>query len=357
MTLPSIIRRSISAALVQSISAVLVQLAIALLISAGHATPARAMCCPFPCVGCDIDNSGQATFIVMDRENGLVGIIPNIRLTGPANSFALVVPTPSVPTLHPVAKEIWQQATGLTAPPARMFSSGGPGCGSEEIAAVPANETDAIEIIATRSVGSFLATTIRATDPLGLVTWLRSNGFEVTEPEAQALGRYVSRGWVFTAMKLDPASPEAQRPAGGWDVNVNPVEFRYAATQVEVPLELMAINRDGFFPVAFYVVDDHRVELTGFQTNYVNRISSREFNAIDERYPEVALHLHAGAFLTRLDRTFQSNEIMAGSQMVVRAASDRELNWSNIPSGPVVPLESILFLALPVGLFRRRLRR
>jgi len=351
MTLPSVIRRSIAAALLQ--------LAIALLVIAPGATPARAMCCPFPCIGCDIDNSGQATFIVMDRENGLIGVIPNIRLTGPANSFALVVPTPTVPTLHPVAKEIWQQATGLTAPPPRMFSSdgSGSGCGSEEIVAVPASETDAIEIIATRSVGSFLATTIRATDPLGLVAWLRGNGFEVTGPEAEALGRYVARGWVFTAMKLDPASPEAQRPAGGWDVNVNPVEFRYAATEVEVPLELMAINRDGFFPVVFYVVDDHRVELSGFQTNYVNQISSREFNAIDERYPEVALRLHAGAFLTRLDRTFQSNDIMAGSQMVVRAPSDRELNWSNIPSGPVVPLESIFFLAIPFGLFRRRLRR
>ncbi len=350
MTMPSILRRSIPA--------ILIHLAIALMVSAGSTTPARAMCSPFPCFDCDINNSGQATFIVMDRANGLVGVIPNIRLTGSANSFALVVPTPTVPTLHPVAKEIWQQATGLTAPPPRTFSSGGSGCGGDEVFGTsPEGRTDAIEIIASRTVGSFLATTIRATDPEGLVAWLRSNGFQVTEPEAQALGRYVTRGWVFTAMKLDPASPEARRPAGGWDVNVNPVEFRYAATQVEVPLELMAINRDGFFPVVFYLVDDHRVELAGFQPNYVNQISNREFSAIEERFPEIAVRLRPGAFLTRLDRTFEGGDAMSGSLMFVRAPSDRELNWSNISNGLLLPLESILFLAIPAGLFRRRFRR
>ena len=73
----------------------------------------------------------------------------------------------------------------------------------------PVADTDGLEIIAARSIGSFLATTIRASDPQGLVVWLRNNGFQVTEPEARLLGGYVSRGWVFTAMKLDPASPEA----------------------------------------------------------------------------------------------------------------------------------------------------
>lgn len=330
---------------------------VALLSAPGAATPASAMCCPFPCYGCDIDNSGQATFIILDREQGLVGVIPNIRLTGPATTFALVVPTPTVPTLYPVAKEVWQQLASLTAPPARSFVSDGSGCGESQIVSTPAETRDDLEIIAVTSVGSFLATTIRASDSVGLVAWLRDNGFQVTDPEAQLLGGYVSRGWVFTAMKLDPASPEAQRPAGGWDVNVNPVEFRYAATEVEVPLQLMAINRDGFFPVVFYVVDEHRVELAGFQTNYVNRISASELSAISSGFADVGSRLHTGAFLTRLDRTFRNGDAMTGSPMLVRAPTDHESNWSGAPSGPIFPLESILFLALPAGLLRRRSRR
>ena len=140
-------------------------------------------------------------------------------------------------------------------------------------------------------------------------------------------------------------------------MNVNPVEFRYAADEVEVPLELMAINRDDFFPVIFYVVDDHRVDLAGFQTNYVNQISHTELTAINNGFSEVGSRLRPGAFLTRLDRTFRTSDAMTGSQMVVRAPSDRELRWSNAPFGSVLPLESVLFLILPAGLLRRRLRR
>ena len=261
------------------------------------ASEARAMCCCFPCIDCEIFNGGQATFVIVEREVGRVALIPNIRITGPAESFALVVPTPTVPELEAVDGTIWQQAPQLTARPVNFSSSdGGGGCGEEDIFsnAPPAEDAD-VDIIRRTSVGAFIATTIRAGDALSLVGWLTTNGYATTPAEQEILGRYVGRGWVFTALKLDPADPESRRPNEGWDTNVNPVEFRYAATSVEVPLDLMSVNRSESFPVLFYVIDDHRASLDGFQVNYANRLSDREFEAIDGLYPVLATRLASGA--------------------------------------------------------------
>jgi len=316
----------------------------------------RAMCSCFPCDDCVIVNSGQATFVVFDREGGTVGIIPNILITGPAATFALIVPTPVVPELTPVDKGLWTQVSQLTAAPIRTFSGGDNnlGCSQAVDEAVPAGDSGT-EVIVTRTVGSFIATTIRSSDSRSLVAWLLENDFEVTESEAQILARYVAREWVFTAMKLDPSSPESQVPNDGWNVNVNPVEFRYAATDVEVPLDLLSINRSDFFPVRFYVVDDHRMTLDGFQTNYANRLSDKEFEAIGETYPLVADRLASGRFLTRLERTYTSDDPTTGTLMFGPAAIDEEVFWPDRAApGPVFPLESLVFFLLPAGLLRRR---
>jgi hypothetical protein len=331
-------------------------LALALLVACvAVPTVARAMCSCFPCVDCEIFNSGQATFIIVERDAAHVSLIPNIRIEGPAERFALVVPTPTVPTLQSVDKIIWQESTALTAPPVN-FSDGGSGCGQESSEAAPTSFDD-VEIISRTSVGAFIATTIRAGDAVGLVGWLNANGFETTPAEQQILGRYVERDWVFTALKLDPADPESRRPNEGWDTNVNPVAFRYAATSVEVPLDLMGINRSPSFPTLFYVVDDHRAQLDGFQVNYANRLSDREYSAIRNRYPTLATRLHAGAYLTRLDRTFNPGDAMTGSLRLEKSGSDRELFWPNQQGGITIPLEGMIFLLVPAGLLRRRRER
>ncbi|HEX7878912.1 MAG TPA: DUF2330 domain-containing protein [Candidatus Eisenbacteria bacterium] len=319
---------------------------------------ARAMCSCFPCDECQIVNSGQATFIMFDREGGTVRLIPNILITGPAASFALIVPTPTVPELAPVDKALWSQLSTLTQPPVTSFggSSGGPGCSQVDESPSPADNSGT-EIIATRSIGSFIATTIHSSDPRSLVSWLFSNGFEVTEAEAQALARYVSIGWYFTAMKLDPESPESQVPDGGWFVNVNPVEFRYAADRVDVPLDLLGINRSDFFPVRFYVVDDHRRTLEGYQTNYANQLSEKELDAMGQSQPLAAGYLAPGRFLTRLERTYGYQDVLEGSLPLVVADSDEEVYWPDRRFGPTFPLESLVFLLLPAGLLRRRRER
>ncbi len=74
----------------------------------------------------------------------------------------------------------------------------------------------------------------------------------------------------------------------------------------------------------FYVVDDHRTTLPGFQTGYANRVSSSEFRAIESAYPSVAPYVEDGRFLTKLSRTFGSQDAMIETLTLARAGSDDE---------------------------------
>ena len=81
-------------------------------------------------------------------------------------------------------------------------------------------------------------------------------------------------------MRLDTSKPGTTVPLGGWDNNVDPVELTYASPTLEVPLDILAINRSGFLPMVFFVVDEHRTTLPGFATLYANRLTAGETAAI-----------------------------------------------------------------------------
>jgi hypothetical protein len=308
--------------------------------------PARAMCIPFPCDDCELLSRGQMNLVVFDRDAGRIKMVPNIRITGDAADFALVVPTPGLPTLSPASSLIWTEATALTAPlRTRGFSSGdgGLGCQSTQFAAPTDNESaedrSGVIVHDRVAVGAFIATILSSDDPEALVGWLNRHNYDVTSEEAAALAPFVARGWFFTTMKLDTSIPAGQRPASGWDNNVDPVLIEYEGDDLEVPLAILDVNRAASLPMVFYVVDDHRAALEGFQTFYANRFDESEHAALLGLYPNLGEFVAPGRFLSRLDRTFQSTDAMAGSITIGEAATDDEFRrttnssnlWGAIP--------------------------
>jgi hypothetical protein len=312
-------------------------------------SPAAAMCVPFPCNDCELVSWGQLNLVIMDRSPGRVRLIPNIRLIGDAADFALVVPTPSDPVITPAPREVWSEALALTAPlgsfrqDADRFTLG---CSTTtEPPVTPAGSDDAVTVHRNETIGAFLATILSSTDPAALVRYLRERNFPVDGEESLAVATLVTRGWYFTAMKLDTSNPAAQVPPGGWDNNVDPVTFTYEAGEFELPLSFLGINRGFRVPMVFYVVDDHRVTLSGFRTTYANRISEDEYQAIGTRHPWLAGYVAPGRFFTRLDRTFTGTEPMAGFLPLEQAPRDDEFRRMNSWSG--IPADWLLLGAVP----------
>lgn len=321
------------------------------------APPAGAMCMPF-CRDCDLRSRGQMNWVILDADGQHVGLIPNVRLEGPAADFGLVVPTPSVPDVVPVPVEIWDESTRLTAPvAARGDERGGLGCGGPDpIVVAPADVQD-VNIVTHTTVGAFDVTVLAVSDSQALVDWLNQNGFTYDPQDVARFAPYVAAGWVFTAMHLTPGVPVPQ----SWDTNVDPVLFTFQAPEVRIPLPLVAIHRADTFPMAFFVLADHRMDLPGFTTTYANRLSQDELQAIRRRYPALGSFLTADRFVTRLDRTFRADDPMDQDLVLVRAASDAEFRrvtrsviYGGFPSGAGMLLAG---LGLAWMLDRRRRSR
>jgi hypothetical protein len=283
--------------------------------------PASAMCMPV-CTDCDLRSGGQTNWLILDPDGRHVGMIPNVRLEGSAADFGLIVPTPSVPDLVPVSVSVWDESFQLTAPlVVRGDSPSGDalGCNADRVAPLVVAPDD-VNILVSETVGEFDVVILQAGDSQALVDWFNQNGFTYDSGDAARFAPYVEAGWVFTAMHL---SEGAQVPTR-WDTNVDPVLFTFETDAVRIPLPLLAMRRTDVFPMAFFVVSDHRMDLPGFNTAYANRLSASETEAIRDRYPTLGSFLTAGRFVTRLDRTFQVDDPMDTDLELVRAADDSE---------------------------------
>lgn len=306
-------------------SLALLGLSLAVVFCALAVKQVQAVCVLFPCLECNVVSSGQINLVVMDRAAGRIQLVPNIRILGEAEDFALVVPTPSVPELDPVSDVIWNEASILTRAVNLGSRNDGIGCGESSLVVFDGSAEDDLDggvtVINEIPVGSFQATIISSNDADSLAVWLEENEYLITPADAEKLEPLVEAGWVFTAMKL---REEISMPPGGWNTNVHPVRFIYEADEFELPLPFLTINRAPSLPLTFFVVDDHRMSLPGFDTFYANDISMDEYRAIEARHPNLAAFLGPGRWLTRLMRTFRSDTPMDRMVTLVRSSDDAE---------------------------------
>jgi hypothetical protein len=318
---------------------------VALAPAAGHA-----ICCPVVPPGQELISSGQLNLVV--RDGTTFRLVPNVRISGTADDFALIVPTPGLPALAPVTGDLWNEARNLTRPGVRRRANE-LDCGTASVAitAVDTQFADAtVTVHFQENVGDFEATVISSTTPQSLVNWLTSNGYLPDATLTAAFDPLVADGWYFTAMKLVPGTPV---PVDGWDTSVDPVEFTFTAGALDIPLDVLAINVSSVMEMTVYAVDDHRMNLSGFDTLYANRLSAGELAAVRTSYPTLGAYLGEGRVLTRMSRTFQAEELQ-GTIRLERAATDDETRW--IAEGSGVPGDVLLLAGLILGLAWRSAR-
>ena len=294
----------------------------ALLLASGRA---HAMCCPIPGGGGWIASDVQVSYVVMDRENGRVDLIPNIRFAGVSEDFSLVVPTPTLPTLSAAPERIWDEAALLTAPVASRATTTYFSCTlqtSSLSTPLPPGAGDGITVHGRVTMGGFTATTVSSDSPGALARWLDDNGFESGAAESSRFAPYVERKWFFTAMRPDTATP---MPHSGWDADVLPVRVSYAATELEVPLPIVTVNQSPRLLMQFYVLDDTKTHLDGFVTLYANTLTEGEVASIRTQYPALAGLVAPGRVLTKLRATTFSDAMTSASIHLERAPDNKDV--------------------------------
>lgn len=297
------------------------RLLVALAILLGIAPRAGAICCPVPCVGCALQWNSQFNIAVLDRAAGRMRLVPNIQFGGVSPDFALVVPTPALPEFALAPAAIWTEVLQATQP---LRSNTGSALGCQSNAVSPSTPDGGVTVHAQQTIGGLQATVISSSDAVGLVDWLVTHGYGLLPADAARFAPYVNRGWFFTAMRPDTTMVTGQMPPGGWNAQVQPVVISYPAATFEVPLDLLSINASSFSPIVVFAVDDHRMTLDGFRTDYANRLTASEFSAMQRLYPGLASFLQPGRFLTRLQYDMSGLNPPQGSVVLHQAPNDAE---------------------------------
>ena len=154
-------------------------------------------CDAFSAKGQPVTFGDQSNIIVWNPDTKTEHFIRNAFFNTKAKDFGFIAATPTVPEL----KESSAKAYGYLAsfkPHETSF-----GCGAQ----AEANSADAvaagsIDILQEVNVGKYQATTVRSDDANAMASYLKSNGYSITDGSKEWISFYTNKKWVFTAFKV-----------------------------------------------------------------------------------------------------------------------------------------------------------
>lgn len=240
--------------------------------SLSQVRPAEA-CGGFFCNNLPIEQSAEHIAFGVDVDSsGNVAIETHVQISfkGSAQDFAWVVPLHARPTLDVGTEALFSYLDGATQPYFNLKYDEGSTCGGyqyEDAFPTAGGGLDAgvsnggVHVIEQSDVGPYVATILTATDAGELTTWLRDNGYNLTDQGAEALTPYVGQGYFFVALKL-----QANRGTG----DLKPIVLKMENTTPCIPIRLTAIAASADMPILAYFFSKGRAVPTNFRHVIVN---------------------------------------------------------------------------------------
>lgn len=187
----------------------------------------------------------EQTLIVFDPQAGREHFVREVRFAGADDSFAFVVPVPSVPEVASVSASPFEQLRTswnfeeVDEPAVSAFTPesvwgggwGGIGLGSLGLSGMGFGRgSGGVSVLARERVGSFTAAVLQATDAGALGRWLKDNRFSSTRSSETWLERYTRLGFTFVAFRYE--KPAAGAPG---EMKSETVRISFATPQPYYP--------------------------------------------------------------------------------------------------------------------------
>ncbi len=217
-----------------------------------------------------VDQSGENILFVMSP--GYVEAHVQIQYQGDAERFAWVVPMQGVPEVTVGSQALFTNLLNATVPSVGYTSSfddcgdgnggfggssanGGTG-GGFGTGGSGGSGGGGPNVVFTKTVGAFEVTALQGGTAQEVVDWLSMNGYQNIPAAPALLQDYVTRGFVFVAIKL----------TAGADVNeIHPLTFRYAGDEPCVPIKLTAVAATENMGVRTFFLGDDRYMPTNYK--------------------------------------------------------------------------------------------
>lgn len=141
---------------------------------------------------------GQKNVIIWDEAAGVQHFIRDASFEASGTRFSFLAPTPSLPDIVEVDRQLFSYAADIqnsAHPPPPMPPAGGRMAGSR-----------GYEVLQTKKVAGFIATTFAASDSKKTAEWLAREGYPAPDWLAGWLEAYIAKGWFITAFQVDGSS-------------------------------------------------------------------------------------------------------------------------------------------------------
>jgi hypothetical protein len=212
-----------------------------------------------------------------------------IQYAGDPSEFAWVLPVKPGTEVE-LSRDAWIGALDASTQPQIQgpapTSRPSTGCGCGSFASATAYDSAGggapVQVVEQKVVGPYETVTLRSTDPNALDTWLTSHGFAISDTIKPTVDAYVSEGFDFIALRLQPGQGvRAMQPvrvvAPGADPSL-PLRMVAAGVGSQVGLTLFVIGEGRYeaqnFPNA--TVDDSRLvwDSTQNRSNYQDLVEA-----------------------------------------------------------------------------------
>lgn len=237
---------------------------------AGLLLPSAASACGgFFCSTVPIDQSGEN--IAFGVDGNKVEAHVQIQYAGEAEQFAWVVPLHAQPTLSIGTPSLFTYLAQRTQPRFQLewksecSSSGRFSPTSVEYFEGPSSAdagSEGVVVVSREDVGPYDAAILTASDAESLTTWLRDNGYQLSETGGKALEPYVGPGYYFVALKL-------QQNKGVGDLR--PIVLSTEGTTPCIPIRLTSIAARPDMPIRAWVLSQKRAIPENYRHVLINQ--------------------------------------------------------------------------------------
>jgi hypothetical protein len=210
-----------------------------------------------------------------------------------------------------------------------------------------------VQVEKSGKVGAYDISVLRPAKPEDLNAWLVENGFSAL-PEAadEAVGDYISQGWVFAAIKLSRAESGQNTP--------HPIKMTFATQEAVYPLRLTAIA-GGNPAFEVFVIADQSASCGFLKEEFCDRFSKSKRGYGDDNYenhdafrgaatgqqighPEIGSLMWDDCVLTKFAGTIHPKEMTTDAQFGWR--SFKAFRQRLYTASGARDLAEILFLAI-----------
>jgi hypothetical protein len=186
-----------------------------------------------------------------------------VKYTGSPASFGWVLPIQGTVTVGVSSDALFatlDQLTTVTV--AAPFTPSCPQCSSSESASEAASSSSGssgggVTVIAQSTVGPYETVQLSSTDPTALASWLATNGYPISSAEQTIITAYVSGGFNFLAIKLQPGTGISA---------MQPITVTTPGASAVLPLRMVAAGVGATVPISLWVLGEGRYGPTNFPT-------------------------------------------------------------------------------------------